>query len=288
MSIATLSETTDRPGPVPGRGVVPASSRRATRARLVSLAQKLGALVVVLLVWTWFAKGPAADAGFPTPKVTLETAIDVVPTRLYWEAVVSTIVTAVVGFLISVVIGVPLGLLIGSSRRMTLSTRFLVDFGRTIPGIAVIPILLLVFGSTRSMAIGLVVFSAIWPLIVQASYAAQQTSPQLRQVAKAFRLRPAERFRFVFAPSALPFLMTGFRIAATFALILAITAEYFGKTGGIGSALQRMYEAHDPPKLFVYMFTAATLGVLLNQILVIVQRRALWWHPSERGRKAQR
>lgn len=286
MSTATLSETAARPGPVPGRGVAPA--RRVTRARLVSLAQKLGALVVVLLVWTWFAKGPGADAGFPTPLVTLQTALDVVPTRLYWDAVVSTIITAVVGFAISVAIGVPLGLLIGSSRRVTLSTRFLVDFGRTIPGIAVIPILLLVFGSTRTMAIGLVVFSATWPLIIQASYAVQQTSSQLRQVSKAFRLSPVERFRFVFAPSALPFLMTGFRIAATFALILAITAEYFGKTGGIGSALQRMHEAHDPPQLFVYMFTAALLGVLLNLILVAVQHRALWWHPSERGRKAHR
>ncbi|UDY24586.1 ABC transporter permease [Nocardioides sp. Kera G14] len=284
MSIATLGETATRPGATPGRGAAPAAARSSARARLVSFAQKLGALVVVLAVWTWFAKGPGSSAGFPTPLLTLQTAFDLVPTSDFWGAVVSTVITAVSGFLISVIVGIPLGFLIGSSRRTMLSTNFLVDFGRTIPGTAVIPILLLEFGNTRTMAIGLVVFGAVWPLIIQATYAVQQASSQLRQVAKAFRLSPVERFRFVFAPSSLPFLMTGLRIAATVSLILAVTAEYFGQTGGIGLALFRMYEAHAPEKLFVYMFAAALLGVLLNILLVTVQRRALWWHPSERDK----
>ena len=147
--------------------------------------------------------------------------------------------------------------------------------------------MLLVLGNTRTMAIGLVVFGAVWPLLVQATYAAQQMSPQLRQVAKAFRLTRVERFRFLFAPSCLPYLMTGLRVAAAISLILAVTAEYFGQTGGIGFKLFQMHEIHDPPRLFVYMFTAAGLGVLLNILLIALQRRALWWHPSERD-KARR
>ena len=130
-------------------------------------------------------------------------------------------------------------------------------------------------------------FGAVWPLIVQATYAAQQMSPQLRQVAKAFRLSPLERLRYIFAPQALPFLMTGLRVAAAISLILAVTAEYFGQTGGIGFQLFQMHEIHDPPRLFVYMFTAAVLGVLLNVLLIAIQRRVLWWHPSERE-KARR
>jgi ABC-type nitrate/sulfonate/bicarbonate transport system permease component len=250
----------------------------------VPLLQKLATLVVVLLAWQWFAKGPGSDADFPTPLVTLQTARDLVVTGAYWDAVLSTVINAVIGFAISVAIGVPLGLAIGSYRGARMSTQFLVDFGRTIPGTAIIPIMLLVFGNTRTMAVGLVVFGAVWPLIVQATYAAQQMSPQLRQVTKAFRLSYVARFRFVFAPQALPFLMTGLRVAAAISLILAVTAEYFGQTGGIGFQLFQMHEIHDPPRLFVYMFTAAVLGVLLNVLLIAVQRRALWWHPSERDK----
>ncbi len=283
-----LGNTATRPGVAPGWPAAPASGTpRRRRIQLVTLAQQLGALVVVLLVWAWFAQGPAADAQFPTPLATVETAAEMVTTAIYWDAVLSTVITAVSGFLVSVAIGVPLGLAIGSYRRAQMSTQFIVDFGRTIPGAALIPILLLVFGNTRTMAVGLVVFGAVWPLIIQATYAVQQISPQMRQVAKAFRLTRREQFRFVFAPSSLPFLMTGLRIAATISLILAVTAEYLGQTGGIGYRLFQMHEIHDPQRLFVYMFTAAGLGVLLNILLMSIQRRVLWWHPSERG-KARR
>jgi ABC-type nitrate/sulfonate/bicarbonate transport system permease component len=284
VTARTLGDTAVRPGSTPGRAAAPPATQRGRRLTAAPLLHKLATLVVVLLAWQWFAKGPGADADFPTPLITLQTARDLVVTGAYWDAVLSTIINAVLGFAISVAIGVPLGLAIGSYRRARMSTQFLVDFGRTIPGTAIIPIMLLVFGNTRTMAVGLVVFGAVWPLIVQATYAAQQMSPQLRQVTKAFRLTPVERFRFVFAPQALPFLMTGLRVAAAISLILAVTAEYFGQTGGIGFQLFQMHEIHDPPRLFVYMFTAAILGVLLNILLIAVQRRALWWHPSERDK----
>ena len=284
MTAKTLVDTATRPGPGHRRA---SRTPRPRRLRPVRLLQELATLVVVLLVWTWFAKGPGADADFPTPLTTLRTAADLVVTSDYWGVVLSTVITALAGFVLSVIVGVPIGLAIGSYRRARMSTQFLIDFGRTIPGTAIIPIMLLVFGNTRTMAIALVVFGAVWPLMVQATYAAQQTSPQLRQVAKAFRLGKVERFRFIFAPSSLPFLMTGLRVAAAISLILAVTAEYFGQSGGIGFQLFQMHEIHDPPRLFVYMFTAAALGVLLNLLLIAVQRRALWWHPSERD-KARR
>jgi len=249
----------------------------------VSPAQHLGALVLVLAAWTLFAKGPGASAEFPTPSATLDAASGLVVTRAYWDAVAATLVTATTGFLLAVVVAVPTGLFIGSYRRVRLSTQFLVDFGRTIPDVSILPVLLLVFGNTRSMAVGLVVFGASWPMLIQSMYASQQTSPQLRAVAEAFRLTRVERLRFIFAPSMLPFVMAGLRLGATFSLVLTVTAEYLGQTDGIGLSLQQMQQLSDPPRLFVYVLTAAGLGVTLNLLLAAAQRRLLWWHPSERG-----
>lgn len=234
--------------------------------------------------WTLFAKGPGSNGGFPTPLETVEAAWKMVGTGPYWSAIASTVITTLAGFAITLVIGIPVGLLVGSYHRLQLSTQFIVDFGRTIPGTAIIPILLLQFGNTRTMAIMLVIFGAVWPMIVQTTYAAQQMTPQMRQVARAFRLKPIDRFRFIFAPSALPFLMTGLRVSASISLILTVTAEYLGQSGGIGLSLFQMHEVNMNSQLFVYMFTAGILGVLLNFLLIAVQHRVLWWHPSERER----
>ena len=257
------------------------STRGRTGARIARQAVAIG---LALVVWHLFAIGPGKAAGVPTPWLTLTTGLRMAGTGDFWTAVGNTLITANVGLLLSVLVGVPLGLINGSSRKVGLSSQFVVDFGRTIPGIAVLPLVLLLFGGTRSMALILVMFGAVWPLLVQATYAAQQVSPQLRQVSSAFHLSLADRIRAVYLPSATPFLTTGLRIGATISLLLAISAEFLGGTDGIGRNLFNALTVNNPDEMFVYAFTASFLGVGLNLILLAAQRRLLWWHPSQRER----
>lgn len=255
----------------------------ASRARLVSAAQRLGALVVVLLLWTWFAKTKGADADFPTPVQAARKLVELAGTSAYWSAVGETLLTAVIGFAVAAAIGIPVGLLLGMSRRAQVSAQFLVDFGRTIPVIALLPLAILVLHIGRTMAVFLIVFGAVWPLLVQATYAVAQITPQARQVVRAFRISPLERIRFVYAPSMMPFLMTGLRIAASISLLVAVTAEYLGRAPGLGVEMRDSGET-DPHATFAYMITTGVLGLLLNVGLIALQKRVLWWHPSQRGK----
>src|SRR5690606_2540357 len=137
--------------------------------------------------------------------------VDMLGTADYWAAVGSTVTSAGIGFAIAVAVGVPVGLVNGSFGLMERSTRCVIDFGRTLRGIAILPVVLLQFGTSREMVVVLVVFSAVWPVLVQATYAAQQVSTQMRSVARAFRLSRTSRIRDIYLPSAMPFLMTGLR-----------------------------------------------------------------------------
>jgi ABC-type nitrate/sulfonate/bicarbonate transport system permease component len=281
MSISTISG--ESRSATTGRGSRAGRQSPVSGPRLLSWAQRLGALVVVLLLWTWFARTKGADADFPTPVQAVEKLVDLVGTSEYWNAVAETLVTAVIGFLIAAAIGVPIGMLIGMSRRAQLSTQFIVDFGRTIPVIALLPLAILVLHIGRPMAIFLIVFGAVWPMLVQSIYAVAQITPQSRQVVKAFRISVLERIRFVYAPSMMPFLTTGLRIAASISLLIAVTAEYLGRVPGLGVEMRDSGET-DPHATFVYMLTTGALGLLLNIGLVALQKRVLWWHPSQRGK----
>lgn len=282
MSISTVSRES-RPVRA-GRDAGGGRRSPVSRARLVSWAQRLGALVVVLALWTWFARTKGDAANFPTPLEAVRKLVELVGTSDYWSAVGETMLTAVMGFVIAAVVGISLGMLLGLSRRARLSAQFLVDFGRTIPVIALLPLAILVLHIGRTMAVSLIAFGAVWPLLVQATYAVAQISPQSRQVVRAFRIGHLERIRFVYAPSMMPFLTTGLRVAASISLLVAITTEYLGRTPGLGVAMRDSGDT-DPHATFVYMLTAGALGLLLNIALVALQRRVLWWHPSQR-RKA--
>ncbi len=284
---AVIDRTSADAGPPPRRrtpSVAPTRRRpRAVRrARAVSLLQKVVALLIALVIWHVFAKTGGSAAGVPTPVELVETGSDMVVTGDYWSAVGNTLTSALIGFALSVLIGVPIGLLNGSFPAMERSTRFVIDFGRTIPGVAILPVVLLLFGSNRSMVLILVMFSAVWPMLVQATYAAQQLSPQMRQVATSFRLSRTSRIRDIYFPSALPFLMTGLRISATISLLITISSEFLGGAPGLGQRLYSTLTVNDNDRMFVYVVTAALLGVVLNWLLVAAQRRVLWWHPSER------
>lgn len=256
--------------------------RFARRVASVALAQKAGALLIALAVWHVFARTGGSAAGVPTPVELVKSWSDMVTTGDYWSAIGSTTTSALIGFGLSVLIAVPLGLVNGSFPAVERSTRFVIDFGRTIPGIAILPVVLLLFGSNRSMVLILVMFSAVWPMLVQATYAAQQLSPQMRQVARAFRISRTSRIRDIYFPSAMPFLMTGLRISATISLLITISSEFLGGAPGIGQRLYSTLTVNDNDRMFVYVVTAALMGVVLNWVLVGAQRRLLWWHPSQR------
>lgn len=267
-------------------GSAAAAPTRRDLTRLKRLAQRLVGIAVSLCVWHLYASGPGQAASMPTPFQVVERLGELATESAYWTSIWDSLWLAALGLLTSIAVGVPLGLLNGLSPKVTQSTQFIVDFFRTVPPIALVPLLLLVWGGTTTMALILITFGAMWPLLVQSTYAMQQVSPQLKQVAVAFRLGPREKFLSIYLPSVLPFLMTGFRIAATLSLLLAIVSGFFGGVPGLGHDLYQSLENTHPPTMFVYAVTAAALGVLLNLGLVALQNKVLFWHPSVRGEKA--
>ncbi|SDC46915.1 NitT/TauT family transport system permease protein [Streptomyces prasinopilosus] len=255
-------------------GAVPTGVRR--------LVNRLLAILVALVVWHLFALGPGASSDFPTPPESFRTAVDLAGTGAYWSNIATSVETALLGLGLAVLVGVPVGLLIGADERVRRSTQLLLDFGRTVPAIALLPLLLLLFGATRDLGLVLILVSAVWPVVIQTSYAVGEISPQLRRVGRAYHLTRWHLLRHLIAPSMFPFVFVGLRIAATLSLLMAISSEFLGGSDGLGYVLLQAMQINDTGRAFVYSFTAAFLGLLLNLVFVLLQRRVLWWHPSVR------
>lgn len=263
---------------------VAASSHASSgESRSKRLLLQLTGIVVAILAWYLFAKGRGHHLGIPLPSDVVHKLVDMGKSGHFWHSMRETVLSAVIGFVCSVVVGVPLGLLNGLDKRIMLSSQFLLDFLRTIPPVAVMPLLLLVYGGSFKMVVVLIMFGAVWPLTVQTTYAMRQVSPQLKQVGVAYHLSRRDSFRYIYWPSVLPFLMTGLRIALTLSLLLAVVGGYFGQAPGLGKDLNDTLLGGDTAAMFVYAFVVALLGVLLNAAFVAVQRRVLAWHPSVRG-----
>ena len=142
---------------------------------------------------------------------------------------------------VATVLAVPLGIALGSSEFAARAFRVPIEFLRPIPSAALIPLLFLTWGTSLKSEVFLATFGAFWPLLVQTMYGVHDVDPIAVDTARAFGVPAHERLCGITLPSAVPYIVTGLRIASTVALILAFTAELFMGTPGLGQELNYAY-----------------------------------------------
>ena len=258
--------------------------RSAARRPAARITYRVAASVVALSLWQGaVASGLVSAAAIATPVDIVRAASSIVGTHPFGTALLDTTASWAEGFLISLLVAIPLGLALGSSDLAYRLSRFTIDFLRTIPPVALIPLVLLLYGATPKMAVVLIVFGSTWPVLLQAMYGVHQVDPAAREVARAYRVRRLDRVRFLILPSAAPFIATGIRLSATISLLLAIGAELLGGAPGIGASITLLEQNSDIPAMWVYIVLSATLGVVVNLLLIGLERRALGWHSAQRS-----
>jgi ABC-type nitrate/sulfonate/bicarbonate transport system permease component len=203
-------------------------------------------------------------------------------TSTFWTALSDTLEAWVIGLVISVVAGVAIGIAIGSSRVLRSLTHSTIEFLRPIPSVALIPLAVLLFGSQIQSTLVLVVYASFWPVLIQVLYGVQDVDPVARETARCYGLGAWAQIRYVTWPTTLPYLMTGIRLAAAVALILAITSEVAIDTQGLGKEISDTESGGAVAIMYAYVIVAGVIGVIVNLGARALERRVLAWHPSVR------
>ncbi|TPX05084.1 ABC transporter permease [Schumannella luteola] len=204
----------------------------------------------------------------------------------FWRNVGRTLTTWGIGLLIATVAAVALGTVVGLVPYLRRLTHTTVEFLRPIPSVALIPLAILLFGFQVPAALLIVVYASFWQVFVQVLYGVADVDTVARDTARSFGLTRAERFRELVLPTALPYIMTGLRLAAAVALILTVTAELLIGIPGIGRVIVFARSAGDVTTVYVYVVVAGLLGLIVNLVFRVIERRALFWHQSVRGEDA--
>ena len=219
----------------------------------------------------------------PTSGEIAVALVDELGQAAFWQALLDTVQGWALGLLIASVAGVVLGIVIGSSAFLRELTASTIEFLRPIPSVALIPLAVLVFGTDIESKLLLVVYAAFWQMLVQVLYGVQDVDPVAAETARSYRFGRWARIRYVVWPTALPYVMTGLRLAAAVALILAVTSELIIGNPGIGNRLAVAQNSGAVDTTYALVVVAGLLGVLVNLVARWIERRVLAWHPSQRS-----
>jgi ABC-type nitrate/sulfonate/bicarbonate transport system permease component len=200
-----------------------------------------------------------------------------------WNATWITVRSWLLGMAIVIVGGVPLGFLLGSSRSAYHGSHLLVEILRTVPSIAALPFLVLLYGIGTKLTVILVVLAALWPLLLQTMAGARDVDPVARDTGRSYGLSAFAQLRKIVLPSSLPYIATGIRISATIGLLLAIGTSLYAGGQGLGNEIMVAQGEFKVPLLFARVFFAGLLGLVVYYALISIERRALAWHPAYRS-----
>jgi ABC-type nitrate/sulfonate/bicarbonate transport system permease component len=265
--------------PARGGHRLPASTAVAGRSVRRGL---LGIGIVIVLLEVAPRLGLVNQAFFPPFSEIMVALFERVQQQTFWQAMLDTILTWAGGICIAMVAGIVVGIVIGSIPALRSATASTIEFLRPIPSVALIPLIVLLYGTGGESTLILVVYASFWQVLIQVLYGVQDVDPVARDTARSYRFRPLTTARVVIWPSALPYIVTGFRLAATVALILTITGQLIIGTPGIGKLLAVAQQSGAVASMFALVIVTGLLGVIVNLGSRAIERRVLHWHPSIR------
>jgi NitT/TauT family transport system permease protein len=232
--------------------------------------------VAQLVVWL----SGVGQTAFPLPSSVLSQAFSMIGTGAFMSAIGWTMTVWAEAMVATVVIGIVLGLLLGTVPPVESALRPVLEFLRPIPSVVLAPLALLIVTNNQRTEVAVVVFAAVWPVLINTIYGLREVDPAARETLRSFGFGRLAVARHVAVPSAAPFMATGVRIAASQAFVVAIAVELITSgTNGIGTyagAAESGTEAL--PIMVAVAVWAGVIGLLLNGVFTGAERRFFRWH----------
>jgi ABC-type nitrate/sulfonate/bicarbonate transport system permease component len=274
------------PGTLAAGGAAPAKGRQRRKAGKGAAKQLLGILGIIgfLATWELIPRLGLIDERFlpPASEVIAALVVDFGLTA-FWVAVGETMKAWFLGLLMAVAAAVLLGFIIGSSDFLRKATNSTIEFLRPIPSVALIPLAVLLFGVKIESSLLLIVYASFWQVLIQVLYGVADVDMVANNTAKTYGLGRMARIRYVVFPTALPYLMTGVRLAAAVALVLAITAELVIGSPGLGREIALAQSGGAISGMYALVLATGLIGVLINTLMRQIEKRILGWHSSIRS-----
>lgn len=271
---------------VTAAGPVERRAGRWSSRRLDPLNALLGAAGVIgfVLLWELIVRVGVVESRFlPPPSVVAVALGEALRDVGTWIAVGLTLRSWAIGLGIAVVASLVLGVSLGLNDTARRYARSTIELMRPVPSVALIPVAVLLLGVDAASTVFLVVFAAFWQLLVQVMAGVADMDPVAQNTARAFGFSWATRMRFLVLPSVLPYGFTGLRLAASTALVLAVTGELVIGTDGLGKEIFLAQSGGAIPLMYARILLVGVIGVGINLVLRVAERRLLRWHASVRG-----
>lgn len=264
---------------VAGRTLARAPRAPVPRLRWAMLLPLAGPAAFLALWWAVSAAHVVRAVLLPSPYETLGYLGDAFVHGTLGADTVVTLTRTLLAFAIGAVLGVPIGVAFGSNERLYRSVEFLIDFFRSTPASALIPLFILFFGITDVNKIAIAGFSVFLIVMFNSAYGVMNARKSRLLAARVMGASRFQIFRDVLVYESLPQTFVGLRNGISTALVIVVVAEMFiGSDQGLGHRIIEGEQILHVNDMYASILVAGMLGYALNVLFMLADKRLIHWN----------
>jgi ABC-type nitrate/sulfonate/bicarbonate transport system permease component len=275
----TTAETGSRFEPRPPDDVAAEPSARPgfLYRRSGMLITQFLTLVLILLVWEWYASDKSIALIAPPTKIAQSAYNLVIQNQDLVFALAGSVSTMAVGMTLAILIGIPLGVLMGRSKTFESVLDPYVMFLYVLPSVAFIPVLVVIIGIDVKLRLAMIFLSAVFPLMINTIAGVKNVDSELVDSGRSFCASEFQIMRTIILPASVPFIFAGIRIGFSAAWVGAIVAEMTAIITGVGGLLLESASRFKTADVFVAIFGIMIVAVAIQVVTSYIERRLTPW-----------
>jgi sulfonate transport system permease protein len=252
---------------------------RRRHRQFLTIAIRLVSLAGVLAIWQIL--GARVDPVlFTTPDAIALAAVDMIRSGELWHYLWPSLVVLAIGLTLAAIVGVAVGLLLARFWALDVAFGSYITFLYSIPSVALVPLIVLWAGFETTAKVIILFMFAFFPMAINTHQGVKNVDPKLIEVGRAFRASERQLWTNIVLPGALPFIVTGLRLAVGRGLIGMVLADLYTAISGIGYLIVRTASTYQINKMFVPIVTLGLLGVTLTALVRVLELQVAPWTAS--------
>ncbi|SFS73829.1 ABC transporter permease [Saccharopolyspora flava] len=258
--MAVLSERRTAPGAAPGRSS--------------PLLLNTASILLGLAVW-WAVS--ALGVKIPAPPEVAMRAAEMLADGTLLTDTGASLARVLSGFALGTVLAVGAGFLMGWYRPVRALTEPWVQFFRTIPPLAIIPLAIVLMGIGEVPKVFVIFLAAFLACVISTLQGVVTVDRTLINASRVLGAGDATIFAKVIVPASAPFILVGMRVGLGSAWATVVAAELIAAQDGLGFRMQNAQLYYDLPTIFVSLITIGVLGLVMDRLLLLAERRLTGW-----------
>ncbi|WP_218712705.1 ABC transporter permease [Arthrobacter sp. BF1] len=225
----------------------------------------------------WAAVSAAGLVGLPGPVEVLVRGGELLADGTLAEDTGASLARVLSGFLLGSLLAIPIGFLMGWYQVGRAIIEPWVQFFRTIPPLALLPLVMVTMGIGETPKIFVIFLAAFLSCVISTYQGVVSVDKTLINAARVLGANSLVIFRRVVVPASSPFILVGMRIGLGAGWATVVAAELLAAPNGLGMRMQQAQQFYDMPTILVNVLVIGVLGLLMDRLLLMIEAHLTRW-----------